>query len=129
MPEEIRLEWSRESEGKEADLDHLMEFLEKEIHRRERSQSLVSFGDHSNAETKKAKELPFRKRVQGTAAALQIANNGMACDFCNRRNHSNFKCYKFLALQVKDREDLVEKHKLCFKCLSKGHLAKSCNNV
>ena len=31
LPEEIRLEWSRDGEGKENDLDHLLKFLDTEI--------------------------------------------------------------------------------------------------
>ena len=40
LPQDIRLEWAREGEGKEDDLDWLMEFLNKELNReRERSQT------------------------------------------------------------------------------------------
>jgi hypothetical protein len=33
LPNEIRLEWARDREGHEADLDHLLNFLKKEIRR------------------------------------------------------------------------------------------------
>ena len=36
LPQDIRLEWAREVEGKEGDLDWLMEFLNKELNWRER---------------------------------------------------------------------------------------------
>ena len=38
LPQDIRLEWSRETKGKENDLKFLLEFLKGEIQRRERSQ-------------------------------------------------------------------------------------------
>ena len=38
LPQDIRLEWVREREGKEADLQFLLNFLRKEIQRRERSE-------------------------------------------------------------------------------------------
>ena len=39
LPQDIRLEWARESKDKESDLDWLMNFLQTEIERRERSQT------------------------------------------------------------------------------------------
>ena len=38
VPQELRLEWSRDGKGHESDLKFLLSFLEKEIQRRERSQ-------------------------------------------------------------------------------------------
>ena len=35
LPQEIRMEWAREGEGKESDLSFLLEFLKKELNRRE----------------------------------------------------------------------------------------------
>ena len=41
LPEEVRLEWARGSEGKEGDLDYLLQFLSSEIERRDRSWQLL----------------------------------------------------------------------------------------
>ena len=38
LPTEVRMEWARTSDGKESDLDHLLQFLQLEIARRDRSQ-------------------------------------------------------------------------------------------
>ena len=37
LPQDIRLEWSREGKGHKSDLTFLLEFLQSEIQRRERS--------------------------------------------------------------------------------------------
>ena len=37
LPEDVRLEWAGNADGKESDLSFLMEFLAAEIPRRERS--------------------------------------------------------------------------------------------
>ena len=42
LPQDIRFEWAREGEGKKGDLDWLMEFFNKELNRRERSQTFKS---------------------------------------------------------------------------------------
>ena len=39
LPDELRLEWSRDGEGKESDLEYLLSSLLKEIQRRERAQT------------------------------------------------------------------------------------------
>jgi hypothetical protein len=39
LPEQIRMEWAREGEGREGDLVWLLDFLRREIERRERSQT------------------------------------------------------------------------------------------
>ena len=38
LPSEVRLEWARQSEGREGELSFLLEFLYSEIQNRERSQ-------------------------------------------------------------------------------------------
>jgi len=44
LPQEIRLEWSRESTNHEGDLEWLLTFLQKEISRRERSETFPDVG-------------------------------------------------------------------------------------
>ena len=130
LPEEIRLEWSRGSEGKEADLDHLMAFLETEIGRRERCRS---FGALS---TKKPEMLTQRRREprpQGSATALhaesaQHSTRGR-CGVCGKSNHPVQRCFVYLKLNVAERQRRVECQKLCFKCLGKNHFARDCDAV
>ena len=44
LPEEVRMEWSRDAEGHEGDLTHLLTFLNDEISRRERSGQCMEVG-------------------------------------------------------------------------------------
>ena len=39
LPQDIRLEWAREGEGEESNLQFLLKFLRREIQRRERSET------------------------------------------------------------------------------------------
>ena len=65
LPEEIRLEWSRDSEGKEDDLDHLLKFLDTEIKRRERCRSFGTLQPNSQAQPQeKQKNRKTGKAVQ-----------------------------------------------------------------
>ena len=124
LPEEIRLEWSRDSEKKEADLDFLMEFLEKECKRRERCKS---FG----ALTGGQKDKRERQRTHGSASALQTVSatdGGDKCGFCSK-GHVSQNCYKYLKSPTPERQTKVNDARLCFKCLGRNHIAKNCNKV
>lgn len=132
IPDTIRLEWSRDSEGKEADLDHLMDFLEKEINRRERSRSFGGLGpiQEPKKPPEEAKTVSGRKSV-GSATALHVASSkssGFSCGFCSKK-HLSEKCFKYLRLDVKERQSSVAEHRLCFRCLSRDHIAKFCQKV
>lgn len=47
--------------------------------------------------------------------------------FCQKIGHSLCKCRKFIERPVADRVKFIQVEKLCFGCLSPGHLSKSCN--
>ncbi|KAG1661284.1 Cyclin-dependent kinase 8 [Nymphon striatum] len=81
IPEEMRLEWSRDCEGKEADLDHLMTFLEKEINRRERC---ISFGGLTEIQPKR--DIP-QKKEQRIGSAVALTSKGVS-------KHNDLLCYK-----------------------------------
>ena len=75
---ELRMEWAREGENHESDLDHLMTFLKCEIERRDRSQ--VFQVQSSNP----------------TAAALHVGGEATTvkkdfCGFCGKGPHSPSK--------------------------------------
>ena len=88
LSQDICDEWSRVSEGHEADLDHLMDFLDKEIRRRGRCITLG--GMDKSSERKPAHEgwRGQRNRPPGTATALHSGsdNNSRKCVFC-KKNH------------------------------------------
>ena len=122
LPQEIRLEWSRESSGHEGDLKFLLTFLQKEIQLRERSETFKEISMERNVRRESTK----RRRV-GSASALQTSSEEgpPQCAFCQKR-HKSEKCWNMLKLDKHDREEKVKEAGLCFKCLHKGHVSKGC---
>ena len=125
LPEEIRLEWSRDNEGKEDDLDHLLKFLDTEIKRRERCRSFGTLQPNSQAQPQEK-----QKNRQGSAIALHTNSNGNGairkCIFCNGTNHASIKCVRYQDVSVTDRYEMLKNANVCFKCLSPKHHASKC---
>ena len=122
---EVREDWSRDSEDREADLDYLMEFLEREIRRKERCKSYGGLEVSQNIASKNN----VRSKVQGSVSALHSSCssiNKIQCGFC-KRNHASEKCYRYLQCDVKDRLSMVDKARLCFRCLGRNHVARVCD--
>ena len=99
VPQELRLEWSRDGKGHESDLKFLLSFLEKEIQRRERSQMF----QESLGPSFKSSVEERRPRV-ATASALQATSTmkpSKTCCFCGKkrcyRGHGNV-WYRFRSL-------------------------------
>ena len=68
LPHELRMEWAREGESHEADLDYLLTFLQKEIQRRERSNT------YTKSTASEEKRSPSTSQgLTPTAAALQTS--------------------------------------------------------
>lgn len=67
LPEEVRFSWAKQSGGKEADLDFLMQFLDADIQGRERCQSYGSLTEKPKVSTVERHD----KRKVGSAVALQ----------------------------------------------------------
>ena len=124
LPHDIRLEWSREGSGHESDLKWLLKFLQREIERRDRSESFkdVSASKPDNRNT----DIDRRKFHTSTTSALQSSSNiGNICVFCER-SHPSEKCWDILKLSISNREDRIRSEGLCFRCLRKGHIARNC---
>ena len=129
LPQDIRLEWSREAEGKESDLTFLLDFLKKEIVRRERSQVMkdsLSQPTGPPAEEKRNK-LP-------TASALQASSSPRpksavsTCAVCEK-GHATERCYKLTRVTIDERRSIVQTAGLCFRCLRSGHIARGCSST
>ena len=125
LHENMRMEWSRDSEGKEADLDYLMEFLDREIKCRERC---VSFGGLE--QKREGVKVAVKQKQFSSAAALHSSSshNPKLCGFCDRK-HPSEKCFKYLKLGVKERQSFTLRRRLCFKCLCKDHIAVNCSDT
>ena len=129
LPQDVRLEWSREGEGHESDLSYLLKFLEKEILRREKSQVFKDTVQVSSS-------VPEARRFKAppTAAALQTASMNVKpsapheCGVCGK-NHPTDRCFKLLHCNGSERRERVQRAGLCYRCLRKGHIAKGCSSV
>ena len=134
LPADIRLEWARTGEGREDNLDYLLEFLKNEIERRERSESFRQLntqnGSGNKIEHHKTHVGKFEKRKNSntpTASALQTTSVSVnsKCEFCGK-GHESGSCYEILKLDMSDRRKRIGEARLCFRCLLKGHIAKGC---
>ena len=126
LPSDIRMEWARDSEGRESDLAFLLEFLSKEIKRRERSET---FKDMSDSKTNVAHELRTKPKTKHAPSASALtSNSSVLCGFCGK-NHLSEKCWSLNKLSVDQRYAEMRKHGLCFRCLTKGHISKGCQAV
>ena len=95
LPHDIRMEWARDGESHESDLEYLLTFLDKEIKRRERSQTFKPSADdkHIHGLTPSAAALHVNKSAgsKGTQHSQQSQQSGNKCNLCNKR-HSTEKC-------------------------------------
>ena len=124
LPNDLRLEWAREGENHEDDLEYLLEFLVKEIRRRELSQNVISQGTTS-ASKSVAEE---KKKSPATAAALHSTSQPQKnlCLICSKP-HSTIKCWSLTRGPVDQKWDKVSKAGLCYSCFGKSHMAKTCS--
>ena len=125
LPNDIRMEWSRDGEGHESDLDFLLKFLKGEIGRHERSET---FKEISNS---KPQVLSERRVKVPSASALQTSSiptrsSVPTCGFCAKK-HPSERCWEVSSLSPHDRHHKIKEAKMCFKCLSKSHFASSCS--
>lgn len=119
LPESVRLEWARTGEGKESDLQALMEFLFNEIKRQERSGAFSS----NNKRREKTRPPP------GSSAAALVATGATGlCNFCEKDHRGGSeKCYSIQNLSSVERKERCMQRKLCFVCFGK-HLASVCKS-
>lgn len=122
LPSGVRMEWAREGKGKEGDLEWLLEFLRKEIERRERADTfkVTKSSDDGKKEQKK-----FPKK--STGAALHTHDDSQPrCILCKKSNHTTEKCFGGNKMPFEEKKRAFIETKSCFKCALSGHLSKTC---
>ena len=126
LPDDLRLEWARRSEGHVSDLEFLMNFMESEIKCLERSETYKDLSlSKEKSEDKKSHSKVESDR--SSAAALYSASSGESpiCSFCDK-NHRSEKCHTVTKLKGKERGIKIRDSGVCFYCLSKDHRSKGC---
>ena len=87
LPQDVRLEWAREGEGRESDLDWLLTFLASEINRRERSQSFRDTTTHDPVVTTYEEKVRSARKASASALHVHSSASGsedvqVSCDVC-----------------------------------------------
>ena len=135
LPQDVRLEWAREGEGRESDLDWLLTFLASEINRRERSQSFRDTTTTHDPVVTTCEE-KVRSARRASASALHVHSSALgsedvqfSCDVCGIKGHTAERCWNLTKLStVSERRSKVQMCGLCFRCLRRDHVAKDCLN-
>ena len=127
LPHDLRLEWAREGELHESDLGYLLDFLQRELERRERSQTFAM-----ECVTSKA-DVTVDTRPVSTVSALHTSTNkhADACVICGRSGHTLDRCYGITKIAVTKRRGVLRGVKAWFRCLRcvKGHSFRDCRAV
>ena len=100
LPEDIRFEWAKVGEGKERDLQFLINFMQSEIERIERCETYQELSP-SKTELKK----PENKSV-ASAASLSSMSPLTPCQFCGKK-HKSSKCFKVINLSAQEKVNKI----------------------
>ncbi|GFT75416.1 putative RNA-directed DNA polymerase from transposon X-element, partial [Nephila pilipes] len=109
-------------------LDRLMTFLRKEVESEEMILlARTGLGSPQRQKSKATVEEPFL----ATSAALVNTKGGRSgkqkfCLFCSQCNHWSFDCLIGKKLSLNDKKSILIRNRACFRCLNKGHNARSC---
>ena len=130
LPNDLRLEWAREGENKETDLQFLLSFLQGELKRRERSQTFSSNTSSGGADGADKRSAPPSAAALHTSTGKSHNN----CTVCKKEGHPTSKCFKVTKIPLKDRKAVLQDAGCCFKCLSTSnrgnrHIFKKCRAV
>ncbi|XP_042874774.1 uncharacterized protein LOC122254950 [Penaeus japonicus] len=124
LPHDLRLEWARDGDGHESDLDFLLDFLYKEISRQERSEAFR--GKKNVAEVKTESSAPKKKFLSSCKALHTSFKQELpVCCFCKKK-HKSENCFNVQKLSGQERGEKIRSLGVCFKCLNSGHSSRFC---
>jgi len=98
--------------------------------------SLLEFENWLNKRTKEfynpianiiASQEPFRQKDSKSINNFKYESKTLKC-YCCSDDHKLTKCETFLSKTLEAKNDFVKEHKLCWNCLSKGHMIKECKS-
>ena len=84
---------------------------------------------NDNPATSKKVDKPKRKILtvqsqKSTESSKTDSSKGL-CDYCNQQHHVS-SCHSLSKLNSNDKSNFIKKERLCFGCLNKGHMSKTC---
>lgn len=130
LPFKIRERWRAltleisKSSKRNIYFDDLVEFVRNEA-------SLVRqplFGTIVDKEKRKGKvESSIKSKARVTSSMpTTSSNDAKYCELCKKDNHDLSYCIVFKKKSFAEKSDFVRTSGLCFGCLSRGHVSKSC---
>ena len=125
LDEESRKQWELHCPGTDLEtLDEFKDFINKRV------RALESYIDPST-QNKSSQKTSFSREIHRQKTHFPAPQSYKAtietCPCCNEA-HKLFMCKKFESLNVKDRKNVAYNSKLCFNCLSSGHVTKDCKS-
>ena len=92
----------------------------------------LNLDDHSDDEDKldRTKQLLGNKGDDGNSTAKNktyIEDEVVSCWLCNQQ-HRLIECNKFKNKPIEEKIKIVKEQRLCWNCLSKGHVLKECKS-
>lgn len=121
LPESVRLLITRDKDYHEWSIDELLMPLKGEIALREEHHRKDS---ERNRNGRERTERPRWNRGPSSAQALLTKNGLENCAFClGQHRHEDCRTVKTL----ENRKQIIRKYSRCYKCLSKGHIARNCS--
>lgn len=81
-----------------------------------------------NLESTKRRSAPFKHNHQPdkkTNSFVANLSSSYKCAYCES-SHQTADCKKFAALKFIEKQSVIKKLGLCFRCLVKGHIASTC---
>ncbi len=51
------------------------------------------------------------------------------CHYCKDTDHKVSNCTKYISLNVSDRKEFIKRSRLCYNCMSTGHITSDCMSV
>lgn len=143
LSEETLRAWQRSSQSKvdgsglippKSRLDLLMEFMKSEVQCEQQiSLAQQGFSSRERPETssverrnKPKPRMSFMKKTGDFPTAAGLINlQSSACGVCGKA-HETEKCYQFRRMNLPERLRVVKEKRLCYQCLSVGHMKRYC---
>ncbi|XP_045481555.1 uncharacterized protein LOC123685743 [Harmonia axyridis] len=81
---------------------------------------LLEIREHKNKTLTKS----YRKHI----IYSNLPTQKQTCSFC-KKNHSHYRCQKFLEMSLNERLEEVRRTKICTNCLGNNHLISNCKSI